>query len=146
MRTEIWSSHVIIQSVSTKNFPGSFILSKYGEKTQLRCLSDLLFLLHEKELLFQSLIVAKQKPASLGQRNKMFCRLKRHKWQRPHSNIWKNWTQRKRLSTERKSLPGNIGIVLKFRPLVRTAQFFFHKKWQAMSRDGDSANHSWEGL
>lgn len=26
MRTEIWSSHVIIQSVSTKNVPGSFIV------------------------------------------------------------------------------------------------------------------------
>ena len=43
-----------------KNFPASFILSKYArEKHELCCLSDFVFfLLHEKELSFQSLILA----------------------------------------------------------------------------------------
>lgn len=46
-----------------KNFPASFILSKYArEKHELCCLSDFVFfLLHEKELSFQSLILANKK-------------------------------------------------------------------------------------
>lgn len=39
---------------------------------------------------------------------------------------------------EAKRLLGNIGIVLKFQPFVHNAQSVFHKKWQAMSHDGDA--------
>lgn len=58
-----WSSHVIIQSARAKKFPASFLLSSYTTEKNMAvifiCLIPI-FVLHEKKLSFQSLILAKQ--------------------------------------------------------------------------------------
>lgn len=150
MRNEIWSSHVIIQSVSTKNFPASFILSKYAKrKTRLCCLSDFVFfLLHEKELSFQSLILANKSLPVTRHIRKMFRHLNTKKLHWPHSNIWKATTQRKTLSIKQKV---SLEILVLFwnsshlsTPLNLSSRKS-DKQWVMMVMH-DFINHSWEGL
>lgn len=58
-RNEMWDSCVIIQSVSTKIFPASFISSKYARETYKHgiYLTFFFVLLHEKELSILPLIL-----------------------------------------------------------------------------------------
>lgn len=97
MRNEIWSSHVIIQSVSTKNFPASFILSKYAREKHEYVVYPtwFSFLLHEKELSFQSLILANKSLPVIRYIRKGFRHLNTKRWHWPHSNMWKANTQGK---------------------------------------------------
>lgn len=82
------------------------------EKTQLCCLSDFVFsLLHEKELSFQSLILANKSLPVTRHIRKMFRHLNTKKWHRPHSNIWKATTQRKTLSIKQR---GSLEILVLF--------------------------------
>lgn len=147
MRNEIWSSHVIIQSVSSKNFPASFILSKYTRGKHDHVVYPALFSFYcmKRKLAFQSLILAnKSLPVTRHIKKKMFRHLKTKKWQRPHSNIWKATTQRKTLPIKKKKKKKekvSLEILVLFwnsSHLSTPLNLSSRKKWQAMSHDGDA--------
>lgn len=105
MRNEIWSSHVIIQSVSTKNFPASFILSKYAREKHeyVVYLTWFSFYCMKRNSHFNLLFWQTKVCRSLDTSGKHFRHLNTKRWHWPHSNIWKATTQRKIYPGSKKS-------------------------------------------
>lgn len=120
-RNEMWASCVIIQSVSTKNFPASFILSKYAREThECGIFRTCFVLLHEKEPSKFSYF-GKQQPAS-QRTHQHKVRTYKYKWWHWAHSLTSRWTTPSRApiceEKQFRSLRGNIRIVLKFQPFA----------------------------
>lgn len=114
MRHETWSFHVIIQSVKTKNFPASIHFVKiYQKKNNYDVYPPpplfVFFLLHEKERLFQSLMLANTSLPVF--RHIRHLTTKNRHWS--YRNIWKTVPSGRHYPFSEKVI-GNVGIVLKF--------------------------------
>lgn len=138
MRNEIWSSHVIIQSVSTKNFPASFILSKYTREKHdyVVYLTLLSFYCMKRNSLFHLLFWQTKACQSLDTLEKWH--LKTRKWQWPHINIWKATTPQKTLPIKQKKSLEILVLFWNSSHLSTMLNLSSRKKWQAMSHNGDA--------
>lgn len=140
MRNEIWSSHVIIQSVSTKNFPASFILSKYAREKHDYVVYPTLFSFYcmKRNSRFNLLFWQTKCLPVTRHIRKMFRHLNTKKWHWPHSNIWKATTQRKTLSIKQKVSLEILVLFWNSSHLSTPLNLSSREKWQAMSHDGDA--------
>lgn len=122
MRNEIRYSHVIIQSVSTKNFPASFILSKYTRENQTVLFIPLCFLFTAwKRNSRFNLLFWQTKVCQSLDTSKNSDILKTEKLHRLHTQHLRGHYPAEDINHEAKRLPGKVGIVLKFQPFVHTA-------------------------